>query len=253
MDYGLWLSAAGMQVNEYRQALAANNMANVDTVGFKRDLAVIHERRVESATDSRGLRYRNPLYDGMTGGPWVRPTYHSFEQGAFRPGGKHDVAIDGDGFFTVLDGDQPRFTRDGRMTINTQGELVSMAGNGTIKFLDEGGSPIVVNRHQPVDITAGGSVEQDGTRVARLGVVDVDDVRKLRKVGQNLFIGTNDVKTQPTTSSLKVGFVEASTVTPVEGLMTMIEVTRAYETNARMITMQDEINGQAVNRVGRIG
>jgi flagellar basal body rod protein FlgG len=208
---------------------------------------------VESAVDPRGVRYRNPLYDRMTGGPWVRPTYHAFEQGPFRPGGKHDVAIDGDGFFTVLDGDQPRFTRDGRMMVNEQGGLVSVAGNGAIKFLDDGGSPIVVNRNQPVEITAGGTIEQNGTRVARLGVVDVDDVQKLRKVGKNLFIGTDDVQTQPTTSSLEVGFVEGSTVTPVDGLLTMIEVTRAYEMNARMITMQDQVNGEAVNRVGRIG
>jgi len=103
-----------------------------------------------------------------------------------------------------------------------------------------------------VEISADGVVEQGGTPVATLGVVDVDDPQKLRKVGMNLFRG-EDVRTQPTTSRLRPGFCESSTVNPVDALTGMIEVSRAYELNARMIQMQDSVNEDAVNRVGRIG
>lgn len=252
MDYGMWLSAAGMQVNEYRQALVSNNMANVNTTGFKHDLAVIHERQVESRTNPEGFLYRNPLLDNMTGGPWVRPTYHAFVQGPLEKGGSLDVAIEGDGFFTVHDGNEVRYTRDGRMALNDEGELVSVTGEGRIRFLDDSGSPITVDKSKPVEISASGVVEQGGVPVATLGVVDVDDTQKLRKVGMNLFRG-DDVRTQSTTSRLCPGFYEGSTVNPVDALTGMIEVSRAYELNARMIQMQDTVNGDAVNRVGRIG
>lgn len=253
MNYGLWLSAAGMQVNEYRQALVANNLANINTVGFKHDLAVIHERRVESQSNPDAFRYADPFYDRLTGGVWVRPTYHSFEQGPLTHTGRPlDVAIQGDGFFVVREGNEIRYTRDGRVVINDEGALVSAAGEGRIKFLDDGGNPVVVDRNRQVTISPDGTVEQDGTRVAKLNVVDVDAPQELRKVGKNLFMAT-DPTTRPSGSSLRAGFIEGSTVNPVQGLANMIEVTRTYEMNARMITLQDGINGLAVNRVGRIG
>jgi flagellar basal body rod protein FlgG len=241
-----------MQANEYRHALIANNLANMETVGFKRDLAVIHERLVESKTNPNGLRYADPLFDGQTGGPWVRPTYHSFEQGPLvHTGGTLDVAVQGPSFFTVRDGEQLRYTRDGRFSINERNELVTVAGQGRIKVLDDAGNPIVVP-DKDVTISANGTVRSGGAVVARLGLVDVDDTRKLRKVGMNLFSGT-DAQRRPATGRLANGFVEGSTVSPVQGLATMIEVSRAYETNARMISLQDTMNGLAVSRVGRIG
>jgi len=252
MEYGLWLSAAGMQVNEYRQALTTNNLANVDTVGFKHDLAVIQERRVESRTDPLGAAYGDRLLDNLTGGPWVRPTYHSFEQGPLNhTGNSLDVAIEGDGLFTVRDGADVRYTRDGRMSINDKGELVSVVGEGRIRFLDEAGSPIVVNRGRPVTIGSDGVVRQGDARVARLGVVDVDDTNQLRKVGKNLFLA-DGATSRPSGSALRAGFVEGSTMSPVDGLAGMIEVSRAYEMNARMLSLQDSLIGQAVSRVGRL-
>ncbi len=80
MTYGLWLSAGGLQINQYRQDIVSNNLANVDTAGFKRDLAVIHERPVE-AHNANGPSLGHKLLDRLSGGNWVRPTYTSFEQG----------------------------------------------------------------------------------------------------------------------------------------------------------------------------
>ena len=81
MTYGLWLSAAGLQANQYRHNVLANNLANVDTVGFKKDLAVMRERLVESRAGADGLQYRNPLLDDLSGGTFVTPTYHSSRKG----------------------------------------------------------------------------------------------------------------------------------------------------------------------------
>ncbi len=83
-SYGLWLSAAGMKVNEHRQALLANNMANAHTTGFKQDLAVIRARPVESREMRNGLRLTHPVLDGMTGGVNIRPSHHNFAQAVYR-------------------------------------------------------------------------------------------------------------------------------------------------------------------------
>lgn len=254
MTYGLWLSTAGLQVNEYRQSIMANNLANTSTVGFKHDLAVIQERPVESASGPNS-RFANPVLDRLTGGLWVRPTVQTFAQGDLdHTGAPLDVAIDGDGFFAVRDGAQTRYTRDGRMTLNRKGELVMVAGGGRMRILDDDGTPIRIDTASggPVTITRDGKVLQNDDEVATIALVDFADRTQLTKTGANLY---RNHGAPPTTATgrLKSGYVERSTSDPVRGLAAMIEVSRAYQLNANLISLQDQTVGQAVNRVGRIG
>lgn len=255
MTYGLWLSAGGLQVNEYRQSLAANNMANVDTTGFKHDLAVIHERRIQSAAGTADGSFAHPLLDGLSGGAWVRPTYTSFAQGALEETGRAlDAALVGKGFFTVADGDKTCYTRDGRFVTNNVGELVLAAGDGKFRVLDAGGAPVQIDPALgEVHIGDEGTVSQAGTVVARLGLADFDDPADLRKIGNSVFANVGGAEPAAVTPQVKGGFVERSTVNPISALTNMIEVTRAYELNARMISLQDETLGQAVTRIGNIG
>jgi flagellar basal-body rod protein FlgG len=255
MSYGLWLSAGGMQVNEYRQAVMANNLANVDTVGFKRNLAVIHERRMESASNPAAAQYSNGMLDAMTGGPWTRPTYTSFTQGGLEETGRAlDVALDGDGFLTVSDGTNTRYTRDGRMALDRDGTLRLVAGDGTYAVLDTTGQPIVLDRAlgEP-SIGQNGAIYQENAPVAQLGLTDFEDRNTLRKAGRDLFEDTGASAQAAATARVHSGFVERSTVDSVSGLVDMIEVSRAYELNAKMVSLQDTTLGAAVSRVGRIG
>ncbi len=255
MSYGLWLSAAGMQANEYRQSLVANNMANVDTVGFKHDFAVFHERQMESAAKAAEGRWANPLLRDLTGGLWARPTYTSFAQGALDETGRDlDAALFGNGFFAVSDGQETRYTRDGRFVIADDGTLTLAAGDGKYAVLDAAGAPVTLDPAAGrINFGKNGTVTQDGEPVAQLGVVDFADHSLLRKTGESLFQDTGDQSAAPADAQVHGGYVERSTVDPINNLVSMIEVSRAYELNARMITMQDTMNGQAVARVGRIG
>ncbi|MCP4247627.1 MAG: flagellar hook-basal body protein [bacterium] len=256
MTYGLWLSAGGMQANEYRQSILANNLANANTVGFKKDLAVMRERAVESRTGADAGRFGHPLLDGLSGGTFVAPTIHSFANGSREnTGNPLDATIDGEGFFTVRVGDDTRYTRDGRFTVNTQNELVMAAGDGRQKVLDESGAPIVLLPASAgsARIAADGTVRQGDDVVARLGVAEFADRNDLRKVGANLFRATGDRPLPATRSTLVPGSVEQSNADPITGLAQMIEVSRAYQLNAQMISLQDTMIGQAVSRVGRIG
>ena len=255
MSYGLWLSAAGMQVNAHRQSVMANNLANTDTVGFKHDLAVFQERRVESQSGGDSGRYAHSILDNLTGGIFVQPTVHTFEQGELQgTGNPLDIAIDGKGFLTVDDGGQTRYTRDGRLTLNREGELVMVAGGGTQRLLDRNGAPIRLDPRFSGEtvITVTGSILQGGDEVAVIGLVAFDDMTQLPKIGRNLY-QNHGAKTTPSTSRLVSKYVERSTSDPMKGLAAMIEVSRAYELNANFISLQDHTIGQAVSTVGRIG
>ena len=252
MDYGIYQAAAGLQVNQYRQAVLANNLANVDTVGFKHDLTIVRERQAASEEDLTDVSGTDPRLSRMTGGSFVAPTHTTFEQGMIKQtDSRLDVAVEGDGFFTVRDGDAVRYTRDGRFTLNANGELVTVAGHHRV--LDEQGEPIVVTEDAAgsVGIMASGEVRAGDVTFGRLGMVDFEDRSGLCKVGGNLFKAAG-VTPAPHAADLRPGAIEASTVDPTQTMVAMIEVSRAYELNATLIGLADSTLGRAVNDIARL-
>jgi len=252
MIYGLYQSAAGLQLNQYRMEVLANNLANASTPGFKHDLTVVRERNVASLENPAEAAMSNRTLDELSGGSLVAPTYTSFEQGPIDHTGRPlDVALTGDGFFTVGDGNDVRYTRDGRFMISDSGELVMVAGNHPV--LDEAGQPITVSgqARDKIEITAAGEVKAGDTVLGRIGVVDFEDKTQLRKVGGDLIDALNETP-QAANASFRPGFIEGSTVDPMKAMVSMIEVTRAYELNATLIGLADGTLARAVNDIARI-
>src|SRR4051794_15840072 len=102
MNYGLYLSATGVLTNSYRQDVIANNLANAETVGFKRDVALFRERLTEAQTNRLRSSWSNPELEHMTGGTLAMPTSVDSQQGELEPtGNKMDMAIVGQGYFQV--------------------------------------------------------------------------------------------------------------------------------------------------------
>jgi len=252
-SYGLWLSAAGMKVNEHRQTLLANNMANAQTTGFKHDLAVVMQRRVESKENAGGLPFAHPVLDGLPGGVNVRPAYHSEEQGPIEWTGKPlDVAIQGEGFFAVSDGEVTRYTRNGEFAANSQGELVMANEAGRWRVLDEGGAPIRMDEAGgELSVSDRGTVRQGNIVVGTIGLMTSEDPRALRKVGENLFEASTEGM-KPASGRLITGSREGSTFDVMQGLASMIEASRAYQMNATLIQLQDQLTQQAVSTLGRV-
>jgi flagellar basal-body rod protein FlgF len=251
-SYGIWLSAAGMKVSDHRQTVLANNLANAHTPGFKHDLAVVMQRRIESESIADGFQYAHPVLDGLAGGVNVRPTHHTFAQGPIeRTDNPLDVAIKGDGFFAVSDGSVTRYTRDGRFSVNTPGELVLAAGEGRWKVLDDAEGPIVLDpAGGKVRVSGNGTIRQGQTAVATLGIMTTDDKQSLRKVGANLFEAKGEMV--PAEANLVTESLEGSTFDVMQGLAELIEATRAFQLNAKMVQLQDQVTGQAVTTVGRV-
>ena len=181
----------------------------------------------------------------------MAPTYTTFAQGPLDTTNRPlDLAIRGEGFFQVLDGDELLYTRDGRFTIDNQGRLVTTNGK---TVLAAGGTPILVNAESPEPITVSpkGTVKQGAGEVGRLALVSFDDLQGLTKAGAGLFKAHGQVS-QPADAEILAGHLEKSTVDPVAGLARMIQTHRAYQLNATMISLQDGMLSRAVNDLGRV-
>lgn len=252
MVYGIWLSADGLSTQQVRQEVLANNLAQVDTPGFKADRVAFSERMNESLLRGNEPSTRHAGFDNATGGLFPTQIYTNYEQGRFIPtSNKLDVALQGSGFLSVGTEDGARYTRDGRLTIDAEGSLIHIASGGHV--LDEGGRPIVLDPRQVGDVAfdGRGRILQGQTLVGQLGVVDFENPQDLEKSGENL-VAAGNAQRIPAKANVRQGMVEASGVDPTLSMVDMIAATRAYEMGASMIRMQDESLGRVVNDVGRI-
>jgi flagellar basal-body rod protein FlgG len=254
MIYGLYLSATGVLTNSYRQDVIANNLANAETVGFRRSLALMQQRPTEAA--AQGAMHRSdPRFESIGGGQLLAPTFVDQSMGTFESTGNNlDVASHGEGYFTVRDGNQTRLTRNGQFMVDRAGQLVMANSTGT-KVLDNTGNPVVLGNVPPsqVVIRSDGTISVNELPVARLGVVNVPDKTSLRQIGKTLLSHPNVRQLGQSDSSLQSGFVETSNVDPTRELTELINAQRQLEANANMIRFQDQTLGKLVNEVGKIG
>ena len=146
MNYGLWMSAAGMGSQVHRQSVIANNLANASTAAFKPDFTITRER--PAAIEERGLSMSgHHLLERLGGGVLVEPTWTDFAQGAFEESGNPlDLALDGPGFFLLNDGDgKERLSRSGVFERSPKGMLVSSDGYDVLD-----------HNHRPIRLPSGG-------------------------------------------------------------------------------------------------
>lgn len=260
MNYGLYLSASGVLTNMYRQDVFANNLANVNTPGYKPDVATIRGRHPEAIEEQFGGKLRKAVLDKLGGGALagpqlVRTTQASLEQ----TGGKLDVALDRSGAYFAVQNVDPGtgkqsvgLTRDGRFTRSSEGFLVMMT-NGQ-KVLDAGDRPIRVPASSTLGIGTDGSIVADGEAVARLQVTGVRDEQQLIKQGSSLFRfeSGSDHRAPAPSVNVKQGYVEQSGVNPITALMDVLDAGKAAESNANMIRFFDEMMSRAVNQLGSV-
>ena len=248
MPYGMYIAAAGAHAQSQRLQVLTNNLANADTPGFKRELAVFQARHAEAI--ERGLE--SPGSGGMNdigGGVFLAETLTDFSHGTLRQtGNRTDFAIDGDGFFLVEKEGQQLLTRAGNFQLSNAGELQTEEGHSV---LSAGGEPVTIDRSLGWDFLENGSISQEGT-VIPIALVRPRSNGDLVKAGQNLFSALADViPVANADRRMRHGFLEQSSIKPATEMMELIETSRAYEANVRMIQNQDHMIGTLVNRVLR--
>lgn len=248
MSYGMYISAAGADVQSARLQVLSNNLANADTPGFKREIAILQARHAEAiergdvAAGQRGI-------DDVGGGVHLSETVTDFSAGAVRQtGNKTDLAINGDGFFLVDKAGEPLLTRAGNFHFSTAGQLQSEQG---YPVMSQEGGPVAIDPILPWNFTEDGGIEQGGDKLL-LALVQPASLGDLVKAGENMFSPLADVEPLPDAErSVKSGYLEQSGVKPALEMMELIETSRAYEANIRMIQSQDQMVGSLVNRILR--
>jgi flagellar basal-body rod protein FlgG len=252
MIYGLYLSAAGVITNAYRQDVISNNLANSETVGFKKNLAMFQQRPTELEEQGGPPTLSNPNLEKLGGGIFASPTAIDQSQGELEPTADPlDVGIIGKGYFAVSDHGQTRLTRDGRFMMDSTGQLVMANGSGQ-PVLDTKGKPIVLNTAAQTNIAADGQITQDGKPMGRIGVFNVPNPNLLTKEGDNFLKYPDTTRLTASTAKLQSKFLERSNVDPANALVSLMETQRQLEANANMIRIQDQTLDKLVNQVGRI-
>ncbi|MDH4156008.1 MAG: flagellar hook-basal body protein [candidate division Zixibacteria bacterium] len=243
MIKGLYTSASGMLPHLKREEITANNIANAGTPGFKKD------RLFTKELTRAQIKIARPKSDWQK--PMVNKVFTDFGPGVFdKTDNPLHLAIDGDGFFTLLleDGGMA-LTRSGSFVVNSDGYL---AVPGGALVMGEGG-PIEVGGGK-INVSASGEVEVNGSASARIVPVTVEDYDLLTKIGSSVFAVPDGVDLIPVTKSfIQQGYLEASNVDIVREMIDMIIAYRAYESNARAVQSQDQSLDNLFRRVAGQG
>ncbi|MEA3547868.1 MAG: flagellar basal-body rod protein FlgF [Thermodesulfobacteriota bacterium] len=233
---GLIESTESMMAQEQRLNQVSNNLANVDTPGYKREDLTFWE-----------MIY-NPNDDRDRVGKAVKLLTNQEEGAASVTGNTLDFAINGNGFFKVQTPEGVRYTRAGSFDLNSEGQLITPSGH---LVLGEGG-PITI-QGDDVSLSSDGGLLVDGREAGRLDIVTFADRAGLEKEGSNLFLlleGNQELEAEDFT--VKQGYVEKSNVNTVMEMTQMIDLHRAYETQQKLIHTIDEMDDEAIRKVGKL-
>lgn len=229
------LAATGFQQQMHVFAVISNNLSNVQTAGFKRDVPVFRE---VLATSKRAV-LRQTKEEVQT----------VFEQGDLqRTGNPLDLAIEGEGFFRVKTPSGVRYTRAGNFRMNREKTLIHESGFPVLGRQGE-----VTLRGREIVVEKNGSVKADGVEIDQIVPVTFRDLRVLRRDGNGLFrLEGSQVEAPAEESQLLQGSLELSNVNPVQEMVKLIDCLRSYESCVKMIHSNDEMDSKASNELGRI-
>jgi flagellar basal-body rod protein FlgF len=242
MDNTLMLALQTQRVLQRRMDVAANNLANVATSGFKADEVLFEEvgdTEASAEEDPRDIRFVRDI--GMI---------HDVGQGPIAmTGNALDVALEGSGFIMVAGpGGQTLYTRDGAFSLTGEGRLVTSSGH---PVLSSGGAPIVLDpQGETPSIGRDGAIRVAGVEAGRIGVVGFAAPGALAKVGDNLWDAQGQAAGEFQGVVLQ-GALEGSNVRPVLELTRLIEISRAYQSAARIVSGADELRQRAIQQLGR--
>lgn len=261
MDPALWAAKTGLDAQQTRMAVTANNLANVNTTGFKRGRAAFEDLLYQNVRQVGARATQDTqLPSGLSVGTGVRvvATEKTYTQGNLQiTNNPLDLAIDGRGFFQVsLPDGTLGYSRDGSLKLNAQGELVTSGGYRIqpTSSIPAGAQSITIGRDGAVQAALAG--QANPVQVGTLQIVDFVNPAGLQPRGENLLVESAASGAPQSGSpgnnglgSLQQGALEASNVNVVEELVGMIETQRAYEMNSKAIATVDKMLEFVTSRV----
>lgn len=245
MFSGVYTATSGMNADLHKMDVIANNLANADTPGFKRE--VIVQKSFSSLLEEN--------INGMPNltGTYVDKTNTDFSQGAaVFTGRKLDVYVSEMNFMTVETNQGEGYTKNGSLKVLANGDLATSSGN---LVLGSGG-PINIGEASDISISQDGYIYADGEALDQLKIVNIDNTDSFNRIEGSIFT-PSDKSNKPQASEdfiVKQNFLEASNVNGsgvIKEMVNMIKVQRHYETCQRMVLKQDEILNRSINEIAR--
>lgn len=262
MHESIYIAASAGIKQARKMEMIAQNLANVNNTGYKKDALVFKEMMPPFPPDS-GLdagknillspdkSNKNVSYVGIT------DQYTDFSTGGIKKtGGVLDIALDGEGFFKVQTPDGPRYTRNGNFRLNTAKQLVNQNGN---QILDRNDTPVVIDAPGKISIDGEGSISVGNglanTTITNIKLVNFENKKFLEKIGDGLYRnkGLPEEELEAIDIKTRQGFLESSNVTSVEEMTEMVGTLRIFESYQKIIQSIDSMNDQSVNTIGRVG
>jgi len=240
METTTYIALSRQTALERQMSIVANNLANMNTAGYQSQSALFVEYLAGESGDEEQAMVRDlGIHRDVSAGPLQQT------------GSSLDVALNGAGYFQVEGPNgNTAYTRSGQFRLNDAGELTTPAGH---RVLDTGGQPIALPEgFVDLLIDESGRITADGAEVARLEAVTFENQDDLDAVGNGLLTTDADPIPSPETQ-MRQGFVEGSNVQPIVELTRMIDVQRAYEATANMLTQEHDRQSDVINRLGRPG
>jgi len=258
MVRGIETAAAGMVSIMNLNDIIANNLANINTAGFKQLIPAfknINEVNLKQKnSENSSEMYKN--IGKLSTGSAIDATVLDLKQGALRQtGNKLDFAINGEGFFAIGTEQGERYTRNGSFSLDTQGNLITKDGLPVLGE-DDKAIKLDVNNADPKDVTVSedGRVYLNKQEFGKLKIVEFEKTTDLKTIGNGLFepIG-EDVKPKDNPNSkIAQGYIEASNANAIENMINTISANRTYETLSKVVQSSNRTLEKAVTDVGRV-
>lgn len=256
MVRGLYTAYTGMLNQQHRLDTITNNLANSATTGYKREgsVAQAFDEVLMTKLKDGSESYVDKNIGKLNLGVKIGENYTDYGQGSFREtGNDFDLALGGDGFFEISFTNKAgvtstKYTRDGSFTLNKDGYLVTKDGD----FVQGQSGDIVLSTTAQIRIGSQGDIYEDGVLVDTLVLIDFEDYDYIEKYGENMYQEVEGATPKEATATVTQGFLEASNVNVISEMVEMITITRAYESNQKVIQAIDETLDKAVNSVGAI-
>lgn len=242
MNRGIYVALSGAVAQQNKLDVITNNLANVNTPGFKKDKAIFKVALppADSQPPVTGI-FKDKAFVETNG---IVTDFSTATHN--QTGNPFDIAIEGDGFFEVLTPQGVRYTRDGSFKRSDVGELITAEG---YKVMGDGG-PIKIEG-SAVKFDREGNVLVDNEPVGKLRVVDFPKPYPLQKDRDNLYELPSSVKAVPSNAEIRQGFKESANVSVIREMTSMMDAMRSYESYIKAMQSMDEVTGKVINEVGR--
>lgn len=251
MIKGLYTAASGMMLGMTRQDALANNLANVSTCGYKKDISISTSfpgmllSRIEKQ-ENADQTYVNAI-GSLASGACIGALMTNFTQGNLRrTDNPLDLAMGNDSYFAVQTSQGERYTRNGQFELNSEGVLTDQQGHEVMDIDDQ---PITIEGDFTID--SQGNVKENGEIITTLKIVRFDDSLSVYKEGNNLLASTAEPVADEN-PQVKQGYLEESNVNAISEMVDLIKVVRSYESLQKVVQAEDETLETAIEKVGAV-